>query len=545
MVDYSAALPQLQQFQTPNRLAMAQQAGTLQVQQAQLAKAQQEMDAQNKLRSLDRNSPEFVNQLYALDPAKGQAFEKGQFDMAEAKRRRGEASTVARAESHAKALDNAYAPFTRLVNNVQSPNDAAAFVTALYSHPVLGAEAVKIKPVDQAIQDSQREFAADPDKWRLLHGNLDGKTIYQISQAATAPKIEKIDLGGAVKFIDMNPKSATFKQEMGDFTKTPVPRAAAPEQTSGVAEPQVNNLAPAPTTSAFNAQAPGPVQLAMLGGVGSSPLLQMARPMPSDGGVTAPTRVAARTRRPTADEDGETPGAPINVGKVPDNYRRTASGGFEIIPGSPADPEVIKAKQEATTMGTKTAEARVKAQTSLPQVIDNAKVLEDGIAGLIGGSIIDAKGNVKYDKKAPPHPGFESAVGASLAKALPEWAVPYEGTDRAGFVERFKQVKSGAFMDAYNTLRGGGAITDKEGEKGTAALNRMSLATNEKEFIQAANEFRSIVQRGVQRAREQAGQSGAAPRPQTSGFTVVTPDNRTHTFPSQEALDNFKRAAGL
>jgi len=308
MVDYSATLPQLQQFQAPNRLAMAQQAGALQVQQAQLARVQQEIDAQNQLRSLDRKSPEFVNQLYAMDPAKGQAYEKGQFDMAEAKRRRGEASMVARAESQTKVLDNAYAPFTRLVNNVQSPNDAAAFVTALYNHPVLGLEAIKIKPVDQAIQDSQREFAADPDKWRLLHGNLDGKTIYQISQAATAPKIEKIDIGGAIKFVDMNPKSATFRQEMGDFTKTPVPRTAS-EQTSSVAQPPVNNLAPAPTTSAFDARAAGPVQLAMLGGggAGMSPLIQMTRPAPSEGGVLAPTRVAARARRSATAEDGESP----------------------------------------------------------------------------------------------------------------------------------------------------------------------------------------------------------------------------------------------
>jgi len=343
MVDYSATLPQVLQFQAPNRLAMAQQAGALQVQQAQLAKAQQEMDAQNQLRSLDRKSPEFVNQLYAIDPAKGLAFEKGQLEMAETIRKRGAASTVARAESQAKVLDNAYAPFTRLVNNVQSPNDAAAFVTALYNHPVLGAEAVKIKPVDQAIQDSQREFAADPDKWRLLHGNLDGKTIYQISQAATAPKIEKIDLGGAIKFIDMNPKSATFKQEMGDYTKSPVPRAAAPEQTSNVAEPPVNNLAPSPTTSAFDARAAGPVQLAMLGGGGAgvSPLLQMARPMPSDGGVTtpAPTRVAAR-KRPAAEaepevqtEDGEAPLPKLTAAQelklrdtVAKDYERAASG---------------------------------------------------------------------------------------------------------------------------------------------------------------------------------------------------------------------------
>ena len=338
MVDYNATLPQLQQFQAPNVLAMAQQAGALQVQQAQLAKVQQEMDAQNKLRLLTRNSPEFVNQLYAMDPAKGLAFEKGQVELAKARREGSAASTTARAETQTKVLDDAYAPFTRLVNNVQSPDDAAAFVTALYKHPVLGSEAVKIKPVDQAIQDTQREFAADPDRWRLTHGNLDGKTIYQISQAATAPKIEKIDLGGAVKFIDMNPKSATFKQEMGDFTKTPVPRATTPEQTSGVAEPQVNNLAPAPTTSAFNAQTRNPVQLAMLGGVGTSPLLQMARPMPSDGGVAAPapseTGALAPTktasRKPAAADSGLPPGLKLKQGE---RYNAEADR-VEAVPGS-------------------------------------------------------------------------------------------------------------------------------------------------------------------------------------------------------------------
>ena len=313
MADFSIA-SQIKPVQLPDQLQQYARFNQIAMQQAQMAKAQSDAEAQNKLRSLDRNSPEFVNQLYALDPAKGQAFEKGQLEMAEAKRRRGEAVMAARAETRVAALDNAYAPFTRLVNNVQSPNDAAAFVTALYSHPVLGAEAVKIKPVDQAIQDSQRAFAADPDKWRLLQGNLDGKTIYQISQAATAPKIEKIDLGGAIKFIDMNPKSATFKQEMGDFTKTPAPRAAL-DQTSNAVEPQVNNLAPAPTTSAFDARAAGPVQLAMLGGGGAgiSPLLQMARPLPSDGGVLtpvqqsvpAPTRAAPRTRRPAAEVEPE------------------------------------------------------------------------------------------------------------------------------------------------------------------------------------------------------------------------------------------------
>ena len=388
MVDYSSTLPQLLQFQAPNRLAMAQQAGQLQAQQIQLAKAQQEMDAQNQLRSLDRNSPEFVNQLYAMDPAKGLAYQKGQLEMAETVRKRGEASTTARAESQAKVLDNAYAPFTRLVNNVQSPDDAAAFVTAIYGHPVLGAEAVKIKPVDQAIQDSQKEFMADPDKWRLLHGNLDGKTIYQISQAATAPKIEKIDLGGAIKFIDMNPKSATFKQEMGDYTKTPVPRATAPEQTSSVAEPQVNNLAPAPTTAAFDARAAGPVQLAMLGGVGTSPLLQMARPMPSDGGVPTPTRVAARKGKAPAEEevqteDGEpplpklTPAQELKLrDQVAKDYEKASAG----IAGASGVLDAAKKVREAKGLSGATG-----IQSYFPSVPDSdAAIAENRIANLRG-----------------------------------------------------------------------------------------------------------------------------------------------------------------
>lgn len=390
MADFSIA-SQIRPFQLPDQLQQYAQINQIAMQQAQMAKAQSDAAAQNKLRSLDRNSPEFVNQLYALDPAKGLAYEKGQLEMAETKRKRSEASMTTRAESQAKVLDNAYAPFTRLVNSVQSPDDAAAFVTALYKHPVLGAEAVKIKPVEQAIQDSQREFAADPDKWRLLHGNLDGKTIYQISQAATAPKIEKIDLGGVIKFIDMNPKSATFKQEIGDFTKTPVPRAAAPEQTSSVEEPAVNNLVPSPLTSAANAQVRGPVQLAMLGGGGAgvSPLLQMARPMPSDGGVPTPTRVASRKKPAPVEEEevqtesGEAPLPKLTAPQelklrdaVAKDYEKASAG----IAGANGVLDAAKKVREAKGLSGATG-----VQSYFPSIPDSpAAIAENRIANLRG-----------------------------------------------------------------------------------------------------------------------------------------------------------------
>jgi hypothetical protein len=83
------------------------------------------------------------------------------------------------------------------------------------------------------------------------------------------------------------------------------------------------------------------------------------------------------------------------------------------------------------------------------------------------------------------------------------------GTAASDFQTRFDQIKGGAFLQAFETLKGGGSITNIEGEKGTAALNRMSIAQSEKEFVQAAREFQDVIRAGVQRA--QAKVPGAAP----------------------------------
>jgi hypothetical protein len=380
MVDYSSSLPKLEFYKAPNMVDVAQNALKLQTATNALAQKEQRVAAQPNANAL-RSSGAGRRRTASVAPET-------------------ETETADPTEVRVEALDAAYAPFTRLVNRVQSPEDVAAFTTAIYGHPVLGSEAAKIKSVDQAVQDSQRAFVADPDRWRALHSNLDGKTIYQISQAATAPKIEKIDLGGAIKFVDMNPKSATFKQEMGDFMKTPAPRAT-PEQTSGVAEPQVNNLAPAPTTSAFDARAAGPVQLAMLGGGGAgvSPLLQMARPLPSDGGVLtpvqqsvpAPTRAASR-RRPAAaseaesevqTEDGEAPlpklTAPQELklrDQVAKDYEKASAG----IAGSNGVLDAAKKVREAKGLAGATG-----IQSYFPSIPDSpAAIAENRIANLRG-----------------------------------------------------------------------------------------------------------------------------------------------------------------
>lgn len=334
MVDYSAALPQLQQYQAPNMLAMAAQANQMQLYQAQLAKAQNDAEMQSKLRSLNRNSPEFVNQLYAMDPAKGLAYEKGVLDFAEAKRKRGEAAsdraTTAKKEAelakiyggfnnltpavsaapantlvapaepavpqmgfganvggytptaasaapaaspavaapspnmpdYASVISNlvkgghideakkiadlaktsaegqgkateasvakfkaAYEPIQSLLPHVQTPADVEAYTRRLYADPMLGVEAAKLKPVDQAVQDNlDLVNKVGIDQWKARNSGMDAKQLHDLVTSATAPKIEKVDRGGSIVFVDTNPKSPTFNKELNEIQKTLSPK---------------------------------------------------------------------------------------------------------------------------------------------------------------------------------------------------------------------------------------------------------------------------------------------------------------------------------
>ena len=100
---------------------------------------------------------------------------------------------------------------------------------------------------------------------------------------------------------------------------------------------------------------------------------------------------------------------------------------------------------------------------------------------------------------------FKPAVGVGVP------GLKYvHGTAEADFDALYKQVMGGAFLDAYESLRGANAITDIEGAKGTAAKTRLSTAQSEVEFVRAARELQSIMRKGVERAKAKA-KAGAAP----------------------------------
>lgn len=97
------------------------------------------------------------------------------------------------------------------------------------------------------------------------------------------------------------------------------------------------------------------------------------------------------------------------------------------------------------------------------------------------------------------HPGRQYGVGA--LGVLP--GIP--GTVQKDFVSLVDQAKGKAFLEAFASLKGGGAISEVEGQKGTQAIARLDRAQSQQGFDQALNDLQSVIQAGYQRTQAQAG----------------------------------------
>jgi hypothetical protein len=162
----------------------------------------------------------------------------------------------------------------------------------------------------------------------------------------------------------------------------------------------------------------------------------------------------------------------------------------------------------AKTFGAELAKNKVAAEAALPGAIATAEQTLALIDDMIGDARVSKDGKrweVPRGGRAPA-PGFESYVGAT---AMP-FARLIEGSPAASYERRQLQIEGKTFLEAFESLKGGGAITEIEGAKGTQAISRMNKAQSEVEYVKAARELQDIVRKGVERARAKAGQGGAA-----------------------------------
>jgi len=519
--DYGADLAQFSQLQnarTQNELA-----------KYQLGAAQRGEEENNQLRALfsrtdiDRSSPDFVRQIYAISPDKGQAYTKNLLE-AQVK-----GATLEKTESDLLAAD------------IERSSQALATAKSLFEY----------ESIHNAIHGNPKSRLG---KYFASIGFDKTKSDEMIAQAKNDPTGQT--------FLAMQAMSGLKGKELADYLRTKA-EAAQVRPT-----PQVGAmLAPVTTGDALGTPVAG-VSNAMV-----------AQPTPA----TAPKTFAAQRLATVEKEIGDMqtvlasyPGNPIAAKRLKDaveerdklitqdratkqlekpEIKQNSEGNYVAInpltletkvitdsKGNPVrsleaavkeetkrhnletesqgrrnlsleerrtrvseenariakDPVIQQQLEAARTLGRETAKNEVTATAVLPKVISTGELALNTIDQMIGQR--DAKGNLIKGQK--PHPGFENAVGFGL----PLQMVP--GTEAANFKTLFDQVKGSAFLQAFETLKGGGAISEKEGEKATSALNRMNLAQTEPEFIKAALEFKSVVQNGLANARAKASKSG-------------------------------------
>lgn len=97
------------------------------------------------------------------------------------------------------------------------------------------------------------------------------------------------------------------------------------------------------------------------------------------------------------------------------------------------------------------------------------------------------------------HPGKQYGLG--VAGVLP--GIP--GTQQKGFVSLVDQAKGKTFLEAFNSLKGGGQITEAEGRKATEALARLDRAQRPEDFDKALSDLETVIQLGIQRSRKATG----------------------------------------
>lgn len=152
---------------------------------------------------------------------------------------------------------------------------------------------------------------------------------------------------------------------------------------------------------------------------------------------------------------------------------------------------------EGKAFGRETGKTKAQDTLSLPQTIATA---EHTLSTL---------------DKVLAHPGRLGATGAS-SKLNPANFTP--GTDEYDFNVLMDQVQGKTFLQAYESLKGGGQITEVEGKKAEQAIARLNTAQSEEAFASAIEELREVVVSGLERAKAKA-------QPSNTSFTNISDDD--------------------
>lgn len=176
----------------------------------------------------------------------------------------------------------------------------------------------------------------------------------------------------------------------------------------------------------------------------------------------------------------------------------------------PATPE------EAAKYGAKTGQIDAASGRFYPTKAEKGLRVEtrpDGTMTLVQGDVED-----QADPTSPSSPaamissidGVLSDPAFNRSTGLLSFMQGIPGTESRRFGARMDQLQGQAFLQAFESLKGAGQITEIEGQKATQAIGRLDSSQRPEDLRAALEELKGILELGMQRPEGWANRDGAS-----------------------------------
>jgi len=177
---------------------------------------------------------------------------------------------------------------------------------------------------------------------------------------------------------------------------------------------------------------------------------------------------------------------------------RTKEAEAAAVEGAKIDAQLSRAPQQAQADASREA-AVVTARTGATSAAEKASAAPAAIASMQNS--LDSIDTLLKSKD------LGSIVGLGSINPLNQ--IP--GSDAKGLIARADQIAGQAFLAAFNQLKGGGAITEREGAAATAAMARLDRSQGLEDYKLALTDLRDAITPGLE--RQMAALNGGNQRP--------------------------------
>jgi len=163
--------------------------------------------------------------------------------------------------------------------------------------------------------------------------------------------------------------------------------------------------------------------------------------------------------------------------------------GTGFVTQDPANPGQIMGEEIAIDSFSPAQDAaigKVIGDAAATRILELPKVLaqSDNMIGSIDGILND--------------PALDSSTGWL------SWMQGVPGSEQYRFGQRALQLQGQAFLQAFESIKGAGQITEVEGAKATQAIGRLSTAQSPEDYRQSLSELKGIIEAARQRTQDAA-----------------------------------------